>query len=211
GGIYFTWPIGPDWAVSAGAAVDRNVPGVGALERSVRQRYRLGVERTGGLSVFRLHVEGAHKRNHLVAGGSTGEGQFLARAEAAGPVPIGWGRLLHLRVLGEGVFASGLIEPAERYPLGGATTLRGYRENQFRGERIALFSAEYRLTGDGRVFLFDDAGAFFVEGEGWTAKNGAGFGLRSDSPLGVIELSFGVGERLSLDDTRIHISLRQSF
>ena len=42
-------------------------------------------------------------------------------------------------------------------------------------------------------------------------KNGVGFGLRSVSPLGVIELSFAVGDRLSLEGTRIHISLQEQF
>lgn len=211
GGAYVTWPVAGSWAVTAGAAVDRNVPGEGILDRSLRQRYRLGVERIGERTMLRLHVEGAHKRNHFVSGDEVSEGQFLGRIDLSGPAPIGGGRVVHFRCFAEGVFASGAIEPAERYSLGGATTLRGYRENQFRGERIAFLSAEYRLLGDGRVFVFDDVGAFYTGEAGWTVKNGVGFGIRSDSPLGVIELAFGVGERLSLDDTRIHISLSQSF
>jgi hypothetical protein len=42
-------------------------------------------------------------------------------------------------------------------------------------------------------------------------KNGFGFGLRSSSKLGTVEMSFGVGERLALEETRIHISLIESF
>jgi outer membrane translocation and assembly module TamA len=42
-------------------------------------------------------------------------------------------------------------------------------------------------------------------------KNGAGFGLRAESPVGVVTLSFGVGERISLSETRLHVSLSERF
>ncbi len=100
---------------------------------------------------------------------------------------------------------------AETYALGGANTLRGYREAQFRGEKIVWSSVEYRFGEGGLFFLFDDVGAFETRSEGWTFKNGLGFGLRADSPVGIVALSFGVGERLSLAETRLHVSLSERF
>ncbi|MCX5754333.1 MAG: BamA/TamA family outer membrane protein, partial [Candidatus Krumholzibacteria bacterium] len=123
-----------------------------------------------------------------------------------------WGnQSAYARLVAEAVHSTGAIPLAELFPLGGATTLRGYRESQFRGERIVFANVEYRFGEGGWLFLFDDAGAFFRGGEGWTLKNGAGFGLRSQSPLGIVVLSFGVGEQLSLEGTRIHISLVEKF
>jgi outer membrane protein insertion porin family len=115
------------------------------------------------------------------------------------------------RLVSEAVFSTGTIPLAELFPLGGATTLRGYREGQFRGERLAFTNLEYRFGEGGWLFLFDDLGAFYRRDGGWAVKNGTGFGLRSQSPLGVVVLSFGVGERLSLEGTRIHISLVEKF
>ena len=49
---------------------------------------------------------------------------------------------------------------------GGAESLRGYREGQFRGDRVVYGGIEYRY-GDpraARVYTFFDAGAFSRRG-----------------------------------------------
>ncbi|MCK4237415.1 MAG: BamA/TamA family outer membrane protein [Candidatus Krumholzibacteria bacterium] len=212
GGLYFRIPIKPGFSVLAGAAADRNVPGSGELSRSIRQRYRLGfrMERRFPLRL-EMHAEGAYKKNYFKGGRNEGEGQLLCHIEGDIKATVIGRQNIYLRFVSESVFSSKDIPPAERFPFGGARTLRGYRENQFRGDKIVYFNIEYRFGDEGRLFLFDDIGAFYRAGERWTAKNGLGFGLRSSSPLGVIVLSFGVGERLSLEGTRIHISLSERF
>ncbi|HUV36713.1 MAG TPA: POTRA domain-containing protein [Patescibacteria group bacterium] len=212
GGLYLTVPLGPDVSIVVGAAGDRNVSGAGELLRSVRQRYRIGFERWGGNSLnVRAYLEGAYKRSYLTGGRTERDGQFLFRFEGTANIPTVRNQSVFCRLFSEAVFSPHYIPSAERYPLGGARTLRGYRENQFRGERIFFTNLEYRLGGEGRLFVFDDVGWFYRDEDGWDVKNGVGFGLRSASPLGVIELSFGVGDRLSLEGTRIHISLQESF
>ena len=212
GGAYLTIPLGPGFSIVVGAAGDRNVPGVGELVRSIRQRYRVGFERWGRNSLnIRLHIDGAYKRSYLRGGRTDREGQLLYRFEGTADIPTVGNQSVFCRLYSESVFSSRDIPPAERYPLGGARTLRGYRENQFRGERVFLANLEYRFGGEGRLFVFDDVGWFYRDEDGWDVKNGVGFGLRSSSPIGVIELSFGVGDRLSLEGTRIHISLQERF
>ena len=212
GGLYLGLPLFPGYTVIAGAAVDRNVPGGGELERSIRQRYRLGLSKDdGSRSFLSFHVEGAYKKNHYMEERTQGEGQFLYGFESSVTLPVRRRQVLHLRLVSEAVFSSNEIPAAERFSLGGARSVRGYRENQFRGERTVFTNIEYRFGTGGWLFLFDDTGAFYIPAAGWTIKNGAGFGLRSVSPLGIVALSFGVGERLSLEGTRIHISLEERF
>ncbi len=212
GGLYLRYPIGPNLSIRAGAAVDRNIPDVGELRRSLRQRYRVGLAKESGSPfIYQLHVEGAYKRNYLAGDSTATEGQLLYHVEGSFRVPLFTSQGLSLRAVSQAVLSSTDIPAAERFPLGGARSLRGYRENQFRGERIAYVNVEYWLGEEGRLFLFDDVGAFYRAGDGWTFKNGLGFGLRSSSPLGVVTLSFGVGDRLSLEGTRIHISLQEIF
>lgn len=211
GGLYFRFPLGPDFSILSGAAVDRNVPGVGELIRSIRQRYRLGFERKRGSRRLSLHIDGAYKRSYLAGNRAESEGQFLYRLEGSADFPTFGSQAVFLRLVSEAVFSSKDIPAAEMFPMGGAKSLRGYRENQFRGERIGYLNLEYRFGEEGRLFLFDDIGTYYRDGGGWTFKNGVGFGLRSASALGEIELSFGVGERLSLEGTRIHISLQEHF
>jgi outer membrane protein insertion porin family len=212
GGLYLGIPIGPDLSAVVGAAADRNVPGEGDLVRSIRQRYRIGFEgRRGRFLGIRAHVEGAYRRSYYSGDRTEREGQILYFFEGTAEVPTFRRQSIFCRLASEAVFSSGDIPPAERFPLGGAKTLRGYRENQFRGERILFSNIEYRFGGEGRIFVFDDVGWLYRGDGGWSVKNGVGFGLRSVSPLGIIELSFAVGDRLSLEGTRIHISLLEQF
>ena len=88
---------------------------------------------------------------------------------------------------------------------------RGYRENQFRGEKVGWANLEYRFGGESRIFLFYDAGTYYREETGWEIVDGFGFGLMSSSKLGTVALSFGMGERVALDGMLIHISLIENF
>jgi outer membrane protein insertion porin family len=212
GGLYFGIPLGPRTSIVAGAAADRNVPGSGDLVRSVRERFRVGVTSGGSSGVsLAAFVEGAHRKSYFRTKGAQRDGELLYRVETSASRGAWGNQSVYGRLVAEAVHSTGEIPLAELFPLGGATTLRGYRESQFRGERILFANFEYRFGEGGWLFLFDDAGTFFRRGEGWTLKNGAGFGLRSQSPLGIVVLSFGVGEELSLEGTRIHISLVEKF
>jgi outer membrane protein assembly factor BamA len=212
GGLYFGVPLGPRTSIIAGAAADRNVPGSGELVRSVRERFRIGLAgRSSSEVALTAFVEGAYRKSYYRGNRAERDGELLYRVEGSGAGRAWGNQSVYARLVAEAVHSTGEIPLAELFSLGGAATLRGYRENQFRGERIVFANLEYRFGEGGWLFLFDDAGAFFRRGEGWTVRNGAGFGLRSQSPLGIVVLSFGVGERLSFEGTRVHISLVEKF
>ena len=205
-------PAGPSTTVTAGIGADRNVPEYGDLLRSSRRRFRLGMMRkAAGRWDITMHAEGAHRKRYFAGGRSKSDGEVLFGFDASASIATFDGQSLFLRLASEGVVAKGEVPIAETYTLGGANTLRGYREAQFRGEKIVWSSVEYRFGTGGLFFLFDDVGAYERRGEGWTVKNGAGFGLRAESPVGVVTLSFGVGERISLSETRLHVSLSERF
>jgi outer membrane protein insertion porin family len=114
-----------------------------------------------------------------------------------------------------------LVPVSEQYTLGGAATLRGYRENQFHSRRVAYSRSEL-LLGRSRsenAYLFADGGYFLDENvspAGAVISNdrfrfGYGFGLRTASRVGNIDISFGVGEKLSLQQTKVHVILNRSF
>ena len=212
GGLYFGIPLGPRVSIIAGAGADRNVPGSGDLLRGIRERFRVGVSIAGSpKAALAAFVERAYRKSYFKGNRAERDAELLYRIEGS-VVGSAWGnQSVYGRLVAEAVHSKGAIPLAELFPLGGARTLRGYRESQFRGERIVFANLEYRFGDGGWLFLFDDAGAFYRRGEGWTARNGAGFGLRSQSPLGIVVLSFGVGERLSFEGTRIHISLVEKF
>ena len=106
------------------------------------------------------------------------------------------------------------------YRLGGARTLRGYREEQFLGSRIGWASAEIRywLGPLSRVFLFADGGGVFreqlvsgISEQSTIYRAGAGLGLRLETNLGVWGIDYGVGQGDRLLDGKLHVSLLSSF
>jgi len=106
------------------------------------------------------------------------------------------------------------------YRLGGARSLRGYREEQFYGSRIGWMNLElrYLLGGASRVFGFVDGGAYFREQ--WIEeiliaqqdyKIGVGIGIRVETRLGIWGFDYALGEGDALLSGKVHISLRSEF
>jgi len=203
---------GPGSELIAGYTWDNNVPqNDPALDRSVRHRFGAGLRsQWPGRAALTLRVEGALRREYA-DGATSSDSQLLYRFEGDTAIPAFPGQSVYLRLVSEGVFSVDAVQPAETYPLGGARSLRGYRENQFRGEKIAWGNFEYRFGGASRIFLFYDAGVYYRKDTGWNFLDGVGFGLLSSSRLGTVALSFGMGERIALDGMLIHISLIENF
>jgi outer membrane protein insertion porin family len=103
----------------------------------------------------------------------------------------------------------------ELLPLGGARSLRGYREEQFRGTTVALASVEYRfLMGRrSRAIAFVDVGHWRREGPNRASDTnlGYGIGLRGDTRLGTISIDYGLGEGDDLLDGKLHAGLIREF
>lgn len=115
---------------------------------------------------------------------------------------------------------SGNIELADLYRFGGTNTMRGYRENQFIGSRVVWSNAEYRFALARRSFLFGffDTGYYFhpvgaALGSISTQqfKYGYGVGVRLETALGNIGVSFALGEGDSFSQGKIHFGLINEF
>ena len=107
-------------------------------------------------------------------------------------------------------YARGTISESNLYKIGGQDSLRGYRDDQFRGTRMLLATAEYRFPIVNKV-----QGAVFTDwGNAWsdrrwlnTIKGSVGVGLQLETPIGPIRLDYGRGS----DGGRIHFSVGGSF
>jgi outer membrane protein insertion porin family len=99
--------------------------------------------------------------------------------------------------------------------LGGASSLRGYREEQFHGTATVLGTLEYRfiLGRYSRLALFLDVGHYSREGSNPTAetKLGYGAGLRGETRLGIIAIDYGLGEGDGFLDGKLHVGLIREF
>jgi outer membrane protein insertion porin family len=138
----------------------------------------------------------------------------------------GWsGQVLSLAVHGRQVKSNAPPEilVTDQFRFGGATTLRGYREEQFRGSRIAWSNIEYRylLSHRTRAFVFFDAGYYsgFEYAQVSSPQLGQvednvlawGLGVRVDTPLGIIGVDYGLGQGDALTNGKVHVSLVNTF
>ena len=111
-------------------------------------------------------------------------------------------------------YADGDMPLSQRYTMGGSETLRGYEDDQFRGNSMFKATLEYRFPIIKKVqgVLFTDNGYAwdkrheddFDMGE---VKSSYGAGLRITSPLGPIKLDYGFGD----DGGKFHFSFGGQF
>jgi outer membrane protein assembly factor BamA len=113
-----------------------------------------------------------------------------------------------------------IVDESEFYRFGGTNTLRGYRENQFAGTKVGWINAEYRLLLARRsfVYAFTDVGYYSRPGSdllgtvaGEAFLYGYGFGLRFESPLGNLGVSFALGKGDSFAQGKVHFGLLNEF
>ncbi len=116
----------------------------------------------------------------------------------------------------------GSVPFPEQFKLGGINSLRGYREEEFFGTKVAWTNLEYRfLWGpDSRFFIFADYGYFFrkarsIEEESFRKISGKrlgyGFGIRIDSKAGLLGIDYGIGEKDRLSEGKIHFGIVNRF
>lgn len=121
-----------------------------------------------------------------------------------------------------GGVTSGTVLFSEQFFVGGAETLRGYREDRFWGDRMMLFNAEYRMPmgksltgvafadyGDAwkqadHLNIIDPA---FFQHDSFKPNLGVGIGIRVVTPIGPLRLDYGRGS----EGGRTHFSIGHAF
>ena len=108
------------------------------------------------------------------------------------------------------------LQLTDYFWFGGSHTLRGYRENQFRGTRIAWLNMEYRflMAQNARFFIFNDWGYYSVlhnTTDRQEILTGYGLGLRFETPLGIMGVDVGLGKKDSFRNAKIHFGLINRF
>lgn len=163
--------------------------------------------------------------NLLVGARDTETGIRRTRIETSGQIlaPVGRTWVLSEEAAFRGVWSpSDDIPLSEQYYLGGTVTLRGYREEQFHGERVWWTRSElrYRLTAGSRAYLFGDVGGweFRVSTPGAPAGResdvlaGGGVGAAVETRgSGVVHFELALGRGDGFADAKVHVGLEQEF
>ncbi len=147
------------------------------------------------------------------AGGVLGGDNHFTKvqAEGAGYLQIHDGHVLAGRVSGGWGLAP--LPEQERFSLGGAETVRGYKYGDLEGDRMAFANAEYRfrIIDSLQGVAFVDAGQAWNVGEAIDVKNtkiGYGVGVRLNVPvLGTIRVDYGISKQ----GGQLYFSFGQTF
>ena len=111
-------------------------------------------------------------------------------------------------------YADGTMPLSQRFAVGGSDSLRGYKDDQFKGNSMLRGTLEYRVPLMKKVqgVLFTDTGYAWDKNtednfDLGLMKYSYGVGLRVNSPLGPLRLDYGIGE----DGGRFHFSFGGQF
>lgn len=98
---------------------------------------------------------------------------------------------------------------------GGATTIRGYREQQFFAPRVGWLNTEYRFSLGPRsnFFVFTDVGYYSrqVPDKKEELVTGYGVGVRFPAPLGMLQVDYGLAKGLTFREGKIHFRVVNAF
>lgn len=111
-------------------------------------------------------------------------------------------------------YADGTMPLSQRFSVGGSDSLRGYKDDQFKGNSMLKSTLEYRVPLMKKVqgVLFTDAGYAWDKNtedafDLGLLKYSYGVGLRINSPLGPLRLDYGIGD----EGGRFHFSFGGQF
>ncbi len=126
---------------------------------------------------------------------------------------------LHLRSL---TSSEKKIPISDQFTLGGLNSLRGYREEEFSGDKLFWSNIEYRflLDSESRIFLFWDFGYFsrrlkdslggYLEKIS-DSRSGFGLGLKINTRLGIYEVDYALGQNDKFSEGKIHFGISNRF
>lgn len=127
---------------------------------------------------------------------------------------LGNGHVLALRVMAG--YIEGETSYNQLFNLGGSDTLRGYEDDQFKGEKMYAATLEYRIPLAKKVegVVFTDIGSTWGIDDGripWYDDDDSinwsvGVGLRLQTPIGPVRLDYGHGDR-----NKFHFSFGAQF
>lgn len=115
---------------------------------------------------------------------------------------------------GRNVSSSDTVYEYDRYELGGANSLRGFREGQFSTVRCAWLNDElrYQVSRTGYVYpFFDLAVRQQPDAQDYVFEYGYGAGIRAETRLGLAGLDYGIPAGQNPLRGKVHFSVQTRF
>ncbi len=234
-------PVVALWGMELGLGWDRSTYPAGSLAHTSRFRGRGAIlhhrgdrSKSGWSGLFAL--ETAYRSSQLRTEDESGlepdpqlgeaitqriiTGDFSAEYWLAQTVSV-FGRSSYRQLSG----GTAEVPLSEQFRFGGASSLRGYREDEFNGSQAYWGALEVRIgrAGGSRLYTFYDVGYFQYSAlepladdpdrrvlkKGW--PRGFGLGILARTPGGDISLAVGFPGTVDFDLAKLHVTLLESF
>lgn len=224
--------LGPRETIEGGFEKEQVVQTTGGVSSADLSSVTFAIERDARDDAFaprggtrtRLSATQTDKREELRAPAAARDARTSAaelQAEWHRRLRGAQGLALELRAAGR-FGSSGPLADWERWPLGGAATLRGHDEEAFRADRFALARAEWRFfvgpRGERLALFWDHAEMLTrrLQPEGGERNereraDGVGFGMRLPAAGGAVDLDYGLEPGRGFLDGKIHLRLVTAF
>lgn len=127
-------------------------------------------------------------------------------------------QVIALKIAGKEIIGN-YYDESDYFYFGGTNSVRGYREKQFLGNRLAWGNLEYRflLSPVSYLFGFYDLGYYLMEIKGTSINkisstiSGYGFGISLETGLGILKVSYAIPKGGSISSGLIHFGLINEF
>ena len=144
--------------------------------------------------------------------------QTILTSSVRGFLPLGPRQIL-VPYVSASFLESPVFLATDLFRFGGAESLRGFREDQFRASSVVWgeLEARYMLEANSYLFLFGSLGRYsrpqlVTEQTDQLAitdtLSSLGFGLAFESPLGIIKFSYAVSPNENLSNGNVHVGIR---
>jgi len=153
-------------------------------------------------SLLELNIKAGERRAH------ESSVYLYARAKAYMNIPLFWLFSIHAEPNAALVASKDSLAALELIPVGGAGTLRGYAEEEFRAS-WTLFSRQELRWGTEQFYLYPLADVGWIADEGLVAGYGAGLSLLT--PIGLVKLDAALPLDGTWNRAKLHMSMGVDF
>lgn len=133
---------------------------------------------------------------------------FRASVNGLAVTPLLWGFSFALSPSGAIIASEDTLLSGELIPVGGARSIRGFAEEEFRG-KMAVWSRQELRWGPKVFYLYPLFDAGWIDSAGFLAGYGAGIAL--STPLGRLELDAALPWGGQWQEAKLHLSLGAEF
>ena len=176
-------------------------------KKGVNLRYSTGFKNNFKLTNNRFVISSHFQIGEIIRKNSIREFLTIARLEGQWIEPIlnNWNLSIRSNLGHSAISSRNLVPLSEQFRFGGASSLRGYREDIFIAEWMMInqFEMRYELGQNTRLYTFIDAAISDQSGYPYAI----GIGINQPTSIGILSIDYGISRDQKPSGGKIHIRI----